>query len=270
MAPPISIFVSHTTRDRRDSALAHYLADGLEKLGVKAWIAPESIPVGRRWKEPLVEAILNDCTHFLVIVSAASIEAPWVLREIELARTRAAQDAEFSVMPLLTGKLEANEALQFVESFQAVPYSDDPNEQLAAAAKALGLAYTPPAQPADHLRAKEYLERGIEREKRALRGVWRIRWAAPAAGAALAGGLALLAPALASGWAGLLAAAPLVTGLAGWGATWRSFVQAQNQLRRLEVLQDSLDVCMEAESEHCREIWQAFWRYVETRALQAT
>lgn len=268
MSAPLSIFVSHTTRDRRDSALAHYLADGLEKLGAKAWIAPESIPVGRRWKRPLVSAILNDCTHFLVIVSAASMEAPWVLHEIELARKRATQDDEFSVMPLLTGKIEANEALDFVESFQAIPYSDDPNEQLAATAHALGLAYTPPVQPADHLRAKEYLERGIERERQALKGLWRIRWASPAAGAALAGGLALLAPSMASGWAGALAAAPLATGLAGWGATWRSFVKAQNQLSQLEVMRDSLHVCMNADSEHCRQIWQAFWNYVEARLMQ--
>ena len=267
VAAPLSVFVSHTTRDHRDSALAHYLADGLTKLGAKSWIAPESLPIGHRWKEPLVSAILNDCSHFLVIVSAASIEAPWVIREIELARQRAGDDDSFAVLPLLVGAVESNEALEFVQLFQAVPYSDDPHEQLAAAAGALGLDYTPPAQPADHLRAKDYLDRGIEREKETLQEVRRIRWASPAVGVALAAGLFLASPGTANAWAGALAAAPFVTGLAGWGATWRRFVSAENQLRKLDVMKDSLDVCMEAESESCHEIWQAFWHYVEARAL---
>jgi hypothetical protein len=267
VASPPSVFVSHTTRDQRDRSLAHYLAGELVKLGVKAWIAPESLPVGRRWNERLVGAILNDCSHFLVIVSAASMEAPWVLREIELARTRSESDPSFAVMPLIVGVIQERPELEFVRRFQSIPYSDDPQRVLQSAAAALGLRYTPPAQPADHLRAKEYLEKGIERDRKALHDIRRIRWAAPALGAAVAAGLLLGQPELARSWQGLLWTAPLMTGFAGWGATWQRYATVRTQLHKLEVMQDSLTVCMGAESDSCRQVWKAFWHYVETRAL---
>ena len=270
MSSTPSLFVSHTTRDRRDASLARYLGDELEKLGVKTWIAPKSLPIGKRWKERLVSAILDDCSHFLVIASAASMDAPWVLREVDLAKRRAQDDASFCVLPLVVGSLGESAALKFVEEFQQIPYSDNPHEQLKAAAAALGIKYEPPAQPADHLRAKEYLERGIEREKGALKDIRRIRVAAPAAGIALAAGMFLWEPAWWETWKAAVLSAPLVTGLTGWGATWRRFAEASNQLQKLEVMQDSLDVCMGIETSSCKEIWQAFWRYVEDRALGAT
>ncbi len=264
-----SVFLSHTTRDRRDTSLAHYLAGELVKLGAKAWIAPDSIPVGRRWKEPLVTAILNDCSHFLVIVSAASMEAPWVLREIEMARTRAEADPDLAVMPLIVGSVGPRPELEFLQGFQSIPYSDDRQQVLQRAAQALGLHYTAPAQPADHLRAEEYLEKGIERERKALHDIRRIRWASPALGATMAAWLLLGEPELAKGWQGILWTAPLATGLAGWGATWHTYAKVRTQLQKLEVMRDSLSVCMGTESDSCRQIWEAFWRYVETRALSA-
>src|SRR5262249_965848 len=45
-ARPVRVFISHTTRDQRDRALAHYIAAGLEARGARVWIAPESIPPG--------------------------------------------------------------------------------------------------------------------------------------------------------------------------------------------------------------------------------
>ena len=98
MAASHRVFLSHTTRDRRDHALAHALARGLRARGAEVWIAPDSIPPGERWLESLVAGVLVGCTHFVVIVSAASRGAEWVQQEIGLAKARAAADPAFKVL----------------------------------------------------------------------------------------------------------------------------------------------------------------------------
>src|SRR5689334_23198755 len=107
MPLPPNIFISHSTRDYRDFQLAHQLATGLVARGARVWIAPENIPAGSEWREEIVRAIMDGCSHFLVIVSAASIHAKWVLREISLAKLRHESDPEFKVLSLLTGAMEA-------------------------------------------------------------------------------------------------------------------------------------------------------------------
>ena len=139
-----TIFVSHTTRDRRDLSLAHRLAESLEKRGAKVWIAPESIPVGTEWQPHLVSAILAKSTHFLVILSRASIEAEWVIEEIRLARERYERDRSFRVLSIVTGKLGDFEGSDFIGRMQALPYEDEFSAQLEHLASALGLA---PAGP---------------------------------------------------------------------------------------------------------------------------
>ncbi len=61
------VFVSHTTRDKRDLDLAHKIAHGLELRGVKTWIAPASIPVGEKWERELVSGVMEQATHFFGI-----------------------------------------------------------------------------------------------------------------------------------------------------------------------------------------------------------
>src|SRR5690242_4023580 len=99
------VFISHTTRDNRDSRLAHRLAQGLKERGAGAWIAPEDIPAGNEWQEDLVAGVMGRSTHFLVVLSAASTRAHWVLDEIRLARERYEQHEDIRILPLPVGKL---------------------------------------------------------------------------------------------------------------------------------------------------------------------
>jgi len=131
--------VSHTTRDRRDLSLAHRLAASLEERGAKVWIAPERIPIGTEWQPHLVSAILAKSTHFLVILSRASIEAEWVIEEIRLARERYERDRSFRVLSLVTGDLGDYEGSDFIGRMQALPYEDEFSAQLERVAGALGL-----------------------------------------------------------------------------------------------------------------------------------
>jgi hypothetical protein len=144
-----TVFISHTTRDNRDHDLAHKLAAGLQERGARVWIAPDSLPVGKEWKEGLVAGVMEKCSHFLVILSAASIRSKWVLSEIRLARRRYAKDSGFKIIPLATGQLGTFENDDFLAQFQSLPFRTDFHAQLDALAQATELR---PSVP-DNVRA---------------------------------------------------------------------------------------------------------------------
>src|SRR5687768_7624637 len=95
----VHCFVSHTTSDHRDFSLAHKIAAELQARGVEVWIAPESIPAGDRWEAHIVSGVMDRCSHFLVILSAAAVNSKWVMKEVALARNRQSADAAFRVLP---------------------------------------------------------------------------------------------------------------------------------------------------------------------------
>lgn len=146
MVNTIKIFISHTTRDKRDHKLAFNLANGLRTRGAEVWIAPKSIPAGSKWKERIVSGIMEKCSHFLVILSASSVKAEWVLREIELAQKRFAHESSFKVLPLEVSTLKRYRGKKFIEQFQKLPYHEDFSAQLDAIATELGLPATVPDQ----------------------------------------------------------------------------------------------------------------------------
>ena len=118
------LFFSHSTHNIRDSGLAHKLAASLENQSVKVWIAPVSIPPGERWEELLVRAIVDKCTHFLILLSEASIRSSWVLKEIDLIRQRFEHDSSIKVLPLRVGSISSFEGEEFLRAFQDLPYSE--------------------------------------------------------------------------------------------------------------------------------------------------
>jgi hypothetical protein len=144
MAAEVKIFISHATQDVRDLQLAQKLARGLRSFGAKVWIALDSIPAGEQWEPALVSALLEGCTHYLVILSATSTQSPWVLKEIALARERHGSGTPLKILPLRTGRLPAFEGDDFLARFQDVPYEEPFSAQLRRVAAALAL---PPALP---------------------------------------------------------------------------------------------------------------------------
>jgi hypothetical protein len=138
------VFISHTTRDNRDFGLAHDIANGLRAGGAKVWIAPENIPAGDQWREDLVRAVMNKCTHFLVILSEAAVRAEWVIHEIDLARKRYQRDAEFRILSLPVGRLLTYRHQRFLGRFQSIAYHRDFHAQLEEVTKALALRPTVP------------------------------------------------------------------------------------------------------------------------------
>ena len=141
------VFVSHTVRDKRDRTLAHGIGDALRARGAEVWIAPESIPAGDEWEEAIVAGVLDQCTHFLVILSAASVASKWVQAEISLARRRAAKADGFRVLPLRVGELKRFQNEKYLRSLQDLRYEESLERQVDVIAEALGVVTTLPALP---------------------------------------------------------------------------------------------------------------------------
>jgi hypothetical protein len=108
------------------------------------WIAPDDIPAGDEWREDIVAGVMGQCSHFLVILSAASTRARWVLEEIRLARERYEERKDLVVLPLRVGNLGRYGSVAFLERFQNVAYYDDFHSQLDAVIAAVGLRPTVP------------------------------------------------------------------------------------------------------------------------------
>jgi len=75
------IFISYS---RNDQSQAHALAEKLRAIGMKVWMDQESLIPSEQWATEVVEAIC-ECSAFLVLLSASSVESHNVLKELSLA-----------------------------------------------------------------------------------------------------------------------------------------------------------------------------------------
>lgn len=264
------IFISHTTQDPRDYARAHELAAHLRELGAGVWIAPESIPAGAEWEEQIVRGVLEQCRYFLVLLTSSSHSSEWVLREVQLAKTRHKRSAaEFTILPIIVGKVGKSSALAFLRRFQAIPWREDCAEQVYLVAQALGIAAisVPLTSTA---RALQFLEREKQREEESVRTFRRIRALSPLVGLAAYAPVSLLLPEAKALAAAVLAGGPLVTAAIGWSVTVRRIQQSALMCRQLDTMRDGLDLCAAASTPPCSRLWTEFWNYAERSAGLST
>ena len=81
MKKKIQVFVSHT---ESDADLAHRVASYLESVGIRIWIAPESIHPGEGWVDSINRG-LEESTHVVVLLSQRAVESMWVRQEVSSA-----------------------------------------------------------------------------------------------------------------------------------------------------------------------------------------
>jgi len=74
-------FLCHSSKD---VALAERIVDLLEAGGFPCWVAPRDVESGVNYPRQLVHAI-QDCSTFMILVTAASVQSDHVLRELEQA-----------------------------------------------------------------------------------------------------------------------------------------------------------------------------------------
>ena len=75
------VFLSHAAADR---AAALAVLDGLERAGIRCWIAPRDVPAGSEYGQQIVDAV-KGCRVFVVIFSSNANSSPHVRREVERA-----------------------------------------------------------------------------------------------------------------------------------------------------------------------------------------
>jgi adenylate cyclase len=75
------VFLSYSAADK-DTALA--VLAGLEKQGIRCWIAPRDIPAGSEYGQQIVDAV-KACRVFVVVFSTSANASPHVRREVERA-----------------------------------------------------------------------------------------------------------------------------------------------------------------------------------------
>ncbi len=80
------VYLAHATEDKED--LAKPIAEYLMQKGIKVWYDQWEIKSGDSLRQKMDQG-LNDCTHFLVLLTQNSLKKPWVLTEIDAGFTDA-------------------------------------------------------------------------------------------------------------------------------------------------------------------------------------
>jgi adenylate cyclase len=97
------VFLSHAAADR---AAALAVLDGLERAGIRCWIAPRDVPAGSEYGQEIVDAV-KGCRVFVVIFSSNANSSPHVRREVERAVSSDRSIVPFRVENILpTGAME--------------------------------------------------------------------------------------------------------------------------------------------------------------------
>ena len=90
------VFISHSASDT-DTAVS--LAYELRELALEAWTYEEDMSVGDRISQE-TEARIANCDHFIILLSDASRESPWVSRELGLAIKLREEDGRPTLLPV--------------------------------------------------------------------------------------------------------------------------------------------------------------------------
>ncbi|SER18904.1 toll/interleukin-1 receptor domain-containing protein [Giesbergeria anulus] len=124
----ISVFLSHNHRDKE---FVRKLAADLDAHGVKYWLDEAEMKIGDSLIQKIRQGI-ESVDYFAVILSPNSVEAPWVVNELDVAMNNQINGRSIKVLPImlkecdppgfLIGKLYADFKAEnlYEESFKAL------------------------------------------------------------------------------------------------------------------------------------------------------
>lgn len=97
-----TVFLSHSHADK---PFARKLAASLRSAGHGVWIDEAEINIGDSLVEKIREG-LDQVDYVAAILSSASIDSPWVTRELDIASNREIEEGRVVVLPLLVEKVD--------------------------------------------------------------------------------------------------------------------------------------------------------------------
>ena len=91
-----SCFISYSNKDK---GFAERIWSDLQNQNVRCWFAPEDLKIGEKFQDRIEESIrLHD--KLLIVLSAASVNSPWVEREVQGAREREDKSGKLVLFPI--------------------------------------------------------------------------------------------------------------------------------------------------------------------------
>ena len=137
MAKATQVFISH---DSEDASFAHRLASDLQQLGIRIWIAPESIQPGEGWVQAINRG-LEESSHMVLVLTPAAASSPWVQKEtdVAIALERAGR------MKLIPLDVQPCRLPALWQSYQMVSFRRDYQAGLSQLARRLGWRGRAPA-----------------------------------------------------------------------------------------------------------------------------
>jgi len=138
MAQDVFISYSHV-----DVAYAEAVCRGLEKRGLKCWMAPRDIPAGENFAEAILNG-LNSARAFVLIFSAAANRSQHVAKEVNLATGR-------PIFYLRTEDLRPTPPLEYflsdIQWLDAFGFPDENTLDKLAAVIKNAILHRPPRRP---------------------------------------------------------------------------------------------------------------------------
>ena len=98
------MFISYSSKDAESAKI---VKGYLEKNGINAWIAPDSIPIGSEYTQVIVDAI-EKSSGVILILSGNSQNSPWVPKELDIAIT-----SEKVIFPIRIDDAVLNNKMRF-------------------------------------------------------------------------------------------------------------------------------------------------------------
>ena len=139
------VFLSWGLEDR---ALAEPIANALMDKGVKTWWSEWCINAGDSLRQKIDEG-LNDCTHFVVLLTPQSIKKPWVNQEIDAGFALMLSQRKVKFIALRHG-LQVGELPPLMQGMLSPEISDPKHDLTALVNEIYGVSKKPPLGPPPH------------------------------------------------------------------------------------------------------------------------
>lgn len=118
------VFISYSTKNQLQ---ADSMKDLLNRNGISTWMAPYDIPTGNNYLEEIPNAIKNS-SCVILLLSKASQDSHWVLREMERAATY-----RNLIIPIMIEDMKLNDKFSFIigtSQITAIKQIDDSQENV--------------------------------------------------------------------------------------------------------------------------------------------
>lgn len=130
-----SVFLSHNHNDKE---FVRRLARDIDAHGIKVWIDEAEMKIGDSLAQKIREGI-DSVDYFAVILSENSVEAPWVVNELDIAMNYQIQ-GKIKILPIVLSLVELPSFLvgKFYGNFTN---PDNYNDQLKNLINSMGVAF---------------------------------------------------------------------------------------------------------------------------------